>query len=197
MKVKKCFFALLLAFSCFCNAQAFDFTDVMLWLPNRVIDLTDIVSVGVGFCYGGKVGARVTRAIDFNIGDGFYITARKDYNRWLSAAVEQGHSCSFLYMGTEDYQVDETWGFKMWEFPEGNSEIAHKAKLFSNTYDWWEDPFTDNYDIKKGTRDWFEISAEAGFIAYGKVAVHPIEIADFLLGIFFIDIKEDDISMSK
>ena len=195
--MKKTFLTLLLAGVCLCNAHAFGFNDVLLWIPNRVMDFTDIVSWGAGFCGGAKVGARVTRAIDFNLGDAFYIVIRKDYNRWISGSLEQGHSFSFIYFGTENYQVDELWGFKMWEFPLEDNTILHKGKKIIYQYDWWENPFEGNYKMNTGTRDWWEIAVEAGLLAYGRVAVHPVEIADFLLGIFFIDFKEDDISLSE
>ena len=193
--MKKSFLTLLVVGAFICNAHAFGFNDVLLWLPNRFMDLTDIVSVGGGFCGGGKIGARVTRAIDFNLGDGFYIVVRKDYNRWLSASLEQGHSVSFIYFGTENYQIDETWGFKMWDFPVDDKSMAYKGRKVHYRYDWWENPFETPYKMNTETRDWFEIAAEVGLLGYARVAVHPVEIADFILGIFFIDFKEDDISL--
>ena len=88
--MKKSFLTLLVVGAFICNAHAFGFNDVLLWLPNRFMDLTDIVSVGLGFCGGAKIGARVTRAIDFNVGDACYVVARKDYNRWLSCRSSRG-----------------------------------------------------------------------------------------------------------
>ena len=194
--MKKFFLSLCLSFAFLGSANALDYKDVLLWLPNRIFDFTDIVSFGIGF--GGiKVGARVTRAIDFNIGDGFYYVARKDYNRWIAFSLEQGHSFSFIYFGTEDYRVDDTCGFKLWEFPLETEYMVHKAQHINYQYNWWENPVRGHYDMREGTRDWFEIAAEAGVGAYARVAVHPVEIADFLLGIFFIDFKKDDVSLSE
>ena len=176
MKINKYFLTLFVSFGCLYNAHAFGFNDILLWLPNRFMDLTDIISLGTGFCGGAKIGVRATRAIDFNAGDACYAVFRKDYNRWISISVEQGHSLSFLYIGTEDFQVDETWGLKLWDFPLGNDEYLHKGKVVKYDYDWWENPIEGYYDIKKGTRDWFEIAAEVGCFGYLRVAVHPIEI---------------------
>ena len=194
--MKKCFLSLCLSLVFISSAQAFDYKDVLLWLPNRIMDFTDIFSVGIGFG-GFKAGARVTRAIDFNAGDGFYYVLRKDYNRWIAASLEQGHSLSFIYFGTEDYRVDDSAGFKLWAFPIENKEVLYKAQHINYQYNWWENPVEGYYDMRNGTRDWFEIAAEIGLGPYVRVAIHPVEIADFLLGIFFIDIKKDDVSLSE
>ena len=195
--MKKCFLSLCLSLAFFSSAQAFDYTDVLLWLPNRFLDLTDIISVGIGV--GGiKGGIRVTRAIDFNAGDGFYIVGRKDYNRWIAGSLEQGHSLSFFYLGTENYRVDHTFAYKLWYYPLDDTEVAYNAKGVDYRYKWWENPVEGNYDLRNGTRDWFEIAAEIGIGPYLRVAIHPVEIADFILGIFFIDvIKKDDVSFSE
>lgn len=197
--MKKTFFTIAAAVVMCCSAGAITFNDVLLWLPNRVMDLTDIVSVGVGSHFGiPKVGVRVTRAIDFNFGDAAYSVLRKDYNRWLGASNEQGHSFSFIYLGTEEYRVDRIFGFNLWNYPTDDKTFVRSAKYMIYKYDWWEEPFAGYYDIKTGTRDWTEISAEIGCLGYLRVAIHPIEIADFFAGIFFFDgLKEDDIKISK
>ena len=195
--MKKYFLSLCLSLVFISSAQALDYKDVLLWLPNRIMDFTDIFSIGIGFG-GAKAGVRVTRAIDFNVGDGFYIVARKDYNRWIAGSLEQGHSFSFFYLGTENYRVDNTFAFKLWSYPLDDTEVAYNAQWVIYHYKWWEDPVSGHYDMRNGTRDWFEIAAEVGLGPYLRVAIHPVEIADFLLGIFFIDvIKKDDISLPE
>ena len=193
--MKKTFFTIVFAIVMCNSASAFSIEDVLLWLPNRLIDLTDIVSFGVGSHFGApKVGIRVTRAIDFNAGDAAYCVFRKDYNRWFGCSLEQGHSASFLYMGTENYRVDRVWGIDRWWYPTDDSKVVLRGQNMLYQYNWWEHPTQGVYDIKTGTRDWFEISAEFGCLVYTRVAIHPIEIVDFILGIFFIDIKDDDLT---
>ena len=181
-----------------CNsASAFSFNDVLLWLPNRIADLTDIFSIGIGSHFGIPKGeVRITRALDFGGGDAAYTVLRKDYNRWLGVSLEQGHNVSVAYFGQENYRVDRVFGIDRWWYPTNDNTNVLRGKIVRYNYKWWENPFSENYDIKTGTRDWFEISAEVGFIGYLRVAIHPIEIADFLLGIFFIDIKDDDLTIN-
>ena len=80
--MKKTFFTIIFAIVMCNTASAVSFEDVLLWLPNRLIDLSDIVSFGVGSHFGApKVGIRVTRAIDFNAGDAAYCVFRKEVLR--------------------------------------------------------------------------------------------------------------------
>ena len=194
--MKKTFFTVAMALVICSSASALTFNDVLLWIPNRCMDALDIVSVGVGSHLGvPKVGVRVTRAFDFNFGDAAYTMFRWDYNRWLGVSLEQGHSLSFAYLGTENYRIERIFGFYLWNFPLDDDTMIRSGKYSIYKYNWWEHPLKGNYDIITGTRDWFEIGAELGVLASLRVAIHPVEIADFLLGIFFIDIKKDDIRL--
>ncbi|MCQ2352251.1 MAG: hypothetical protein MJ033_02095 [Victivallaceae bacterium] len=196
---------------------------ILMWLPNRILDLTDIVSLGIGLG-GVKAEARVTRAIDFSCGDSFNLMLRKDVNRHYGITMEQGYHVNFLYVGCEDYQIDKVvnlprlstllipfaWGYpvpdngstynehlpwrlnsSVWPVPGTDIQATYKPTFY--TYEWLCSPADYGYDWKKGSRDWWEIGAEVSCGAAVRVAVHPLQIADFICGIFFFDLLDDDV----
>ncbi len=194
--MKKTLFTIAAAFIMCSSASAITFNDVLLWIPNRFMDLTDIFSVGVGWHIGiPKAGVRVTRAFEFSGGDGAYTMFRKDYNRWFGISLEQGHNINFAYIGTENYRVERIFGIYLWNFPTDDNTMIRNGKYVTYKYDWWEHPLKGNYDIMNGTRDWFEIAVEFGFFPCFRFAIHPIEIADFFTSMFFYDIKKDDFKL--
>jgi len=165
----------------------------LLWLPNRMLDVTDIVSLGIGF--GGiKAEARVTRALDFSAGEGFYLMARKDYHRQIGFSLEQGYHVNFVYIGMEDYGIDAiSPGCFGSFFPLDGVYADSTLQRCGFAYKGWLCPCEEDYDFRKGARDWWEIALEAGAGVAARVAVHPIEIADFICGIFCYDLTQDDI----
>ena len=194
--MKKTFFTVAMAIVMCSSASALTFNDVLLWLPNRFMDTLDIVSVGIGWHIGiPKGGIRITRALEFSGGDGAYTMFRKDYNRWFGISLEQGHNLNFAYLGTENYRIERIFGLYLWNFPTDDDTMVRSGRYSIYKYDWWEHPLRGEYNIMTGTRDWFEIAAEFGCLPCFRVAIHPIEIADFLLGIFFVDIKKDDVRL--
>ncbi|MDD5728046.1 MAG: hypothetical protein PHV59_05725, partial [Victivallales bacterium] len=50
------------------------------------------------------------------------------------------------------------------------------------------------YEFYNGARDYWAFGGDLALGFAGSLAIHPVEIADFLAGIFFIDFKEDDIT---
>ncbi len=50
------------------------------------------------------------------------------------------------------------------------------------------------YEFYNGARDYWELGGSLALGLAGSLALHPVEIADFLTGIFFIDLKDDDIT---
>ncbi|MCQ2379088.1 MAG: hypothetical protein MJ016_07795 [Victivallaceae bacterium] len=191
--MKKILLILTVAATTAFSARAFSMNDIYWWLPNRIADLTDIVSLGGGLCLGLKAEARVTRAIDFSQGGGCFWVLRKDYNRHLTAALEKGYHFNFLCLGTEDYTVDAVRGVQPWFFPADGEAANVSRRYFDYQYNWFSNPANAEYDLWEGSRDWWEIAVEAGCLGYVRVAVHPIEVFDFIGGIFFIDFKHDDV----
>ncbi len=166
---------------------------LLLWAPNRILDLTDLISVGVGVG-GVQLEARITRAIDISAGDGFQIMLKKDYNRQLGIAFEQGHHFNFIYFGCEHWQVNDSLGIRTFDFPvDDPGKDFCSIKTGNIRYNYWVSPCHEKFAVRKGMCDWWEIAVEAACGPALRLAVHPIELIDFVCGIFFYDFKEDDI----
>ena len=172
------------------TTRADDIIDsILLWLPNRVLDFCDIFSWGIGVG-GGKADIRITRAIEFGAGDGFAVMLhRDDFNRQFGISLEQGHNLNFLYFGCEEYRVDEVCPLHFWDFPVDTDHDYKTKKTASYDYFGWTSPDERVYNWKTGKRDWWEIGAEIHAGIAARFAIHPVEIADFIAGIFFIDFK--------
>ena len=50
------------------------------------------------------------------------------------------------------------------------------------------------YNRFEGSRDYWEIGGEGGAGLIGRAAIHPINVADFITGWFFIDLAGNDIT---
>lgn len=152
---------------------------LLLYLPNRIIDLTDIfsLSLGVGPC--AKVELRATRACGFGGGIGATANVYKEYNRQYGYGLDNGWAWNFTCVGAENYERTHTnrWVQEYWQ------EYTGFASPENNIYNFYE-----------GARDYWELGGDFGLGVVAHVAIHPVEIFDFVAGIFFIDIKGDDIT---
>lgn len=125
-------------------------THVLLWVPNRVLDFTDIfrADVGVGPAMGGVVR--------------FSKHGQAGYRKINPASVRVGlfgRQVPFLIENSDEYGV-------------GPNYVASKDRKVCKG------------ELGVGA-DLFLVGAYAGVCAD--------EIADFLAGIFFIDVSDDDI----
>lgn len=50
------------------------------------------------------------------------------------------------------------------------------------------------YDFYDGERDFWRIGGALGLLLEGELYIHPVEFADFVTGIFFIDLRADDLT---
>lgn len=153
---------------------------VLCYIPNLLIDCWDIFSLDLkGGPYAG-LGFRVTRAFGLGAEGGINVGLYKDVNRQYGVAFERGGQAQFLFLTAEDVSVTNPIGTvkDYWthgcNFPSCNDNI---------------------YKIKTGARDYWSIDAYAYVLAGAKFSLHPIEIADFITGIFFYDLKDDDIKL--
>ena len=191
--MKKLFLTLALVAAGFCGTQAHaewitkeNIGEKLLWyIPNRFADAFDTFSVALGV--GPVVEARLmaTRAIDFGLGVGMTAKAYKTHNRQYGLGIEEGWYWSFI-VGAEDYVISDT---------------TPLVQEFSTAYpvdDLWVGfplPNERVYDFFDGPRDYWAIGGSLGLFVDGDLYVHPLELVDFVLGFFLIDIKDDDFTM--
>jgi hypothetical protein len=151
---------------------------LLMYFPNVYIDLSDIFSLGLSL--GARAGAevRVTRwfQIGGNYGDSYFV--EKGFDRQIGGGYDDGYNFQLVALAGEERYLDDTFG-SVREYIIKES----KARVLS--------PSNEPYEDK--TRDFWAIGVEAGWLVNVKALVHPVEIADFVLGLFFIDILDDNV----
>ena len=153
---------------------------LLFYIPNRIVDALDVVSVALGI--GPVVEARLmaTRAVDFGAGISFSTAkAYKNYNRQYGLGIEEGWYWSFI-VGEESYTISDTTPW---------------VSAYSESCVGFPLPTQRVYDFYDGQRDYWAFGGSLGLLIDGDLYVHPVEFADFILGFFLIDIKDDDFTM--
>ncbi|OGV50908.1 MAG: hypothetical protein A2X49_05705 [Lentisphaerae bacterium GWF2_52_8] len=162
------------------NSQAGVADKLLLYFPNRIMDLLDIASLTPSFGPQAHLEVWATRAFSFGAGIGASSKLVKAYNRQYGVGMENGWSMSFTCISAENTQVVHT---------------SRDVKEYSYHAVGIPDPFDQVYDFQKGARDYWAIGVRGGGIVELEGELHPIDIADFVLGWFFIDIKGDDFTI--
>ena len=181
--MKKFLLVLMLCAASFCTVKADEINwgeKLALYLPSRVLDALDMFSVNVGL--GANVEARLsfTRYCDIGLGwNGRTFKAYKDFNRQYALGVEENWYWSFIFVGEEQYRVLDG-SVLLDKYVECRAGIPV--------------PESRTYDFYTGPRDFWAIGGSLGLLLDGDLYIHPVEIADFLLGIFFVDIRKDDLT---
>ena len=159
------------------NANADVVDKLVMYFPNRFMDLLDIASVEVGFgpCVRGEV--RATRAFGFGGGVGVCSKAVKDCNRQYGVCIDNGWDYGFAFLANEDTERDFTSRMvkKYWYAASGIPLPTERI-----------------YNFYTGARDYWEIGVAVALLVDFGCAIHPVEVADLVTGWFFIDLKGDD-----
>jgi hypothetical protein len=162
------------------SSQASDsvYHGVVFYVPHRILDMCDIFSMSLGFGPTARMKVFVTR--DFAFGAGTSVEAKviKQINRQYGAGLESGWDMSFLMMSAESKQLDSASGtVKDYYYYATGVPTAGESI----------------YEFYEGKRDFWSIGVEGGVgLVELDFELHPIEIADFVTGWLFIDLKGDD-----
>ena len=153
----------------------------LLWLPDRLLDLLDIVTFGVHFGVGGFADGHVTRG--FQWGGGFRSTGGLGLHdhRSLGLKAQTEAGLTLFIAGTHTY-AGSLAGTSGTRSATDNSLGLHKpmAPLYQNLRDYWA----------------IGASGTAGIFG-AEVDFHPIQLADFLLGFVAIDFLSDDFAHTR
>ena len=184
--MKKFLFVLMIAVSAFSFAPAAQGNEtiekLVLYLPNRVVDMFDLFSCSLGF--GPKVQAELmaTRMIGGGVSVGMSANLYKDCNRQYGWGLQNG------------------WH---WQIPGMMQEDTERVKTSRLVQSYWESfigtPLPDQqiYGYYRGARDYWQIGGALGLLVCGELYLNPIEWVDFALGFFFVDIKDDDLTFEN
>jgi hypothetical protein len=150
---------------------------LLLYIPNRCVDALDIISIDLTI--GGAFGAEVQATRYFQIGGSYgesYFVGM-GYSRQFGAGHKVTNHAGFFFMEKDVTFVDETTGTVkeyVIDFPE------------FLTADRDLDAFRDK-DV-----DFWKVGGNIGWIIGIDFGIHPLEVADFVTGIFWFDPSEDD-----
>lgn len=166
------------------NAKAEDIGDkLMLYIPNRIVDFMDMFSVELGFGPTARAEVRVTRAFAFGAGWSATADAIKACNRQYGFGLKDGWDANFICISAE------------------NTEMTDRTRYVDKVLYSFEGvpSYRDSiYNVDTGSRDYWEIGVQAGAgIVELDAGVHPVEVADFITGLFFYDFKGDDFTVES
>lgn len=149
---------------------------LLMYIPNRLLDLLDIVSIELKS--GAVIGAeaRVTRAFGIGGEVGSYGSALKGYNRQYGFAVTEGAEGQFFFGSAMDLARPLVWGDVERYWVQGTNF-----------------PLPSNRIYQEKARDYWALELGASCLLGVKVSIHPVAIADFLTGLILIDIEDDDL----
>lgn len=150
----------------------------LLYIPNRLIDATDIVTINVGF--GGAFAGEFQATRYFQLGGSHGSTyfMGKDYRRQYGGGYRNTTRFGMFFWETDVTFVDETFGT--------TREYVIDYPKFSSA-EYRLDAFRDD-DV-----DFWALGGKFGWLFNIGVYVHPVEIFDFVVNIFCYDVLGDDL----
>lgn len=157
------------------------YSNICCYIPNRILDLLDIVSIDLkGGIYFGA-GFQITRAFGLGGQIGYNAGLYKDINRQYGIACESGYQGQIGFISAEDVSVFNPIGSVQTYWQHGNN---------------FPDPNDKIYNRFTGARDYWAVEVYLYGLVGAKVSFHPIEFADFFAGLICIDaLKNDDLKL--
>ena len=154
----------------------------LLYIPNRLVDVFDIFSLDFKIGDGFWAEMQTTRyaQIGGSNAKGYFMT--KGYNRQYGFGHKEIHRFGLAFWEHDLTIVDDTIG-----------SVKEYRLYFPNYLSFFDNVANRNLDaFASGDVDFWKIGGNLGwYIGFG-FGMHPIEVADLITGIFFVDISEDD-----
>lgn len=156
-------------------------TRALLWLPDRLLDLLDIVTVGFHLGPGAFADVHLTRGFQLNAG--LHSTAGIGLHDFRSVGMksEAEAGLNVIAFGAHTYGgalVGTTGTYAS----TGNTHGLHRpmAPLYQELRDYWA------------------IGANAtGGILGAEVEFHPLQLVDFFAGFATVDLLRDDLALTR
>ncbi len=149
-----------------------------LYIPNRLLDTFDIVSLEMGF--GGEVAMQfhVTQYFQFGGSHGSNYFISKGFDRQFGGGYRDGTRFGLVCFATENVVIDDTFGYVR------KSVIDTRGWQLA---DFRSDAYRDN-DL-----DFWAVGGRFGWLFDLGAEVHPIEVVDFITSCFCYDLRNDDL----
>jgi hypothetical protein len=156
-------------------------TRALLWLPDRLLDLLDVATVGIHLGPGAFADAHLTRALQ--VSAGFRTTGGVGLHdhRSLGLKSQAEAGLTLVAAGAQTYG-GAVMGTTGTHGVADSSRGLHRptALLYRRLRDYWA----------------IGASATAAFIGV-EVDLHPVQLADFFAGIVGIDFLNDDLAHTR
>lgn len=162
------------------DAKADDvLSKIALYFPNRIMDALDIFTMSIGVGPVARAKLYASRGFAFGGGAGAEVMLLKGCNRQYGVCRQAGYDASFAMFNRINLTRD------------GQSRLV---RHFIIDEEGFPSPNERLYEFYDGARDYWVIGGDLSLGLATSVGIHPIEIADFITGIFFIDLKDDDMT---
>ncbi|WP_372364624.1 hypothetical protein [Candidatus Uabimicrobium sp. HlEnr_7] len=154
---------------------------IATYIPNRVLDILDILKLHVGFGIGVGVNITMTEygALGAQVSAGETTIGLDRRHPGARAGIRDGAEIFAVEVGATAEVYTSTGGTRA---------IAHANAGLKSPTD----------DIYQTSRDFWEVGAQVQLAPITvDVGFHPVEMLDFIGGIFFLDFLNDDLGTSE
>ena len=145
---------------------------VLMYLPNRLIDISEIISMGAGVGPEASMEMTFTKWGQFgaSYGDRYFI--EKGYNRQYGGGYSTGYNEAFACWSNEEKVVDYCFGYVN---PYVNLNVRNSSVAC---------PCSEPY--KSGNVDFWRIGVKVGWLLDFEFAFHPVAMTNFFTGFVFV-----------
>ena len=154
---------------------------ILMYIPNRVIDLSDIATVSIGFGPEASFNLTATEYCQLGAAYGDRYFLEKGFNRQYGGGYYSGYNTSLLYWKKEQAYNDYTFGTVL-----PYVVLEKDSCLASDVVSPDKKPYSD------GIRDFWKFGFHAGWIIDLGAAIHPTAIANFFTGFIFIRLTDTE-----
>ena len=149
-----------------------------LYIPNRLLDASDLISMEAGF--GGEVSLQfyVTKYFMLGGASGCNYFVEKGFDRQCGGGYRDGKKFGMLCFSKEDVVIDDTFGsVRKYVIDSRGFQLA----------DFRMDAYRDN-DV-----DFWAVGGRFGWLCDLGFDFHPYEVVDFVSSCFCYDLRKDDL----
>lgn len=148
----------------------------LMYFPNRVMDLSDIITLNGGVGPEASFELTFTKRAQFggSYGDRYFI--EKGFNRQFGGGYSDGYNGSFSCWNREEEIVDYIFG-----------TVQPYVNLNKN-----KNPCPCREPYKSKIVDFWRIGVRTGWIVNVGVDIHPTAVANFFTGFCFLRVTKTD-----
>lgn len=157
------------------------FARILLYLPDRMLDLLDVVSFDIHFGWGAHANLHLTRALQAGAGMRTVSGIGWHDHRSLGAQMQGSTELTVLALG------GLAWSGEL----VGTSGVRATSDGIAGLHD-PGDP------LYQEMRDYYAVGVELTAAILGvEVDLHPVDLADFVVGWGGMDIQRDDFATTR